>query len=193
MGQLPARRESDASVRLLTAATQMARIQGAAGLTVQGIATEAGVSKALVLYHFRDKDELVARLVGWLTRRVVEREHAALEKSSAGTVMEDLWRWLDHELRLGELRVLVELGCPGGSAQCDASAESMNGRLKAAEQTLSRVFSILDLPPRVPVALVAPVHEAFVSGMAVMKEQQLSANHRLTFDVFWLALLNLAE
>ena len=193
MGQLPARRESDASVRLLTAATQMARVQGAAGLTVQGIATEAGVSKALVLYHFRDKDELVARLVGWLTRRVVEREHAALEKSSAGTVMEDLWRWLDHELRLGEMRVLVELGCPGGSAQCDASAESMNTRLEAAEQTLTRVFSILDLPPRVPIALVAPVHEAFVSGLAIMREQQPAANQRLTFDVFWLALLNLAE
>jgi AcrR family transcriptional regulator len=193
MGQLPARRESDASVRLLTAATQMARVEGASGLTVQGIATEAGVSKALVLYHFRDKDELVARLVGWLTRRVVEREHATLVASTAGTVMEDLWRWLDHELRLGELRVLVELGCPGSTAQCDASAESISRRLEAAEQTLTRVFSILDLPPRVSVALVAQVHEAFVSGMAVMKEQQPSANHRLTYDVFWLALLNLAE
>jgi len=171
----------------------MARVEGAGGLTVQGIATAAGVSKALVLYHFRDKDELVARLVGWLTRRVIEREHAALDKSGAGTVMEDLWRWLDQELRLGELRVLVELGCPGGSAQCDASAESMSKRLAAAEKTLSRVFSILGLPPRVPVAVVAPVHEAFVSGMAVMTEQQASANHRLTFDVFWLALLNLAE
>ena len=65
--------------------------------------------------------------------------------------------------------------------------------LEAAERSITQVFSTLDLSPRVPVTLVAQVHEAFVSGMAIMKELRPSANHRLSYDVFWLALLNLAE
>jgi AcrR family transcriptional regulator len=82
---------------------------GSGALSLQGIADEAEVSKALLLYHFRDKDDILATLITWVSGRVVAREARALEGSTPATLLEALWKWLHHEIQEGEFRVLVEL------------------------------------------------------------------------------------
>ncbi len=64
--------------KLLQAGRQVAFDLGAAALTVEGVAREAGVSKGAVLYHFPSKDGLLAAVLESLLegfQEAVEREH----------------------------------------------------------------------------------------------------------------------
>src|SRR6185437_10158392 len=69
---------SAATRRILDAAARRIAVAGAAALSIHEVAVDAGVSKALVHYHFRDKDTLLARLVEHLANALVERERQAL-------------------------------------------------------------------------------------------------------------------
>lgn len=53
----------DAAARILDAADQLFGEQGFDATTTREIAERAGVNKALIHYHFRSKDELLARLL----------------------------------------------------------------------------------------------------------------------------------
>ena len=52
--------------QLLKAAFHLACREGINGVTVRGVATEAGVSHGLVIFHFRRKERLVHDLLDWL-------------------------------------------------------------------------------------------------------------------------------
>src|SRR5918992_242040 len=103
-----ARARPDATERILEAAAARLTVSGASMLTMQEIAEEAGVSKALIHYHFHDKDTLLARLVLWMAEGLVRRERAALAASAPHAAIDDLWRWLADELARGHIRALVE-------------------------------------------------------------------------------------
>lgn len=81
--------------QILAAAFEVAAREGLAGLTVRSVAAEAGVSHALVLFHFVRKDRLLEDLLEWLLSttplfevpeeiarlpRALERLHALLER-----------------------------------------------------------------------------------------------------------------
>lgn len=63
-----ARRASEAERReqILAAAFQVACRTGLGGLTVRAVAAEAGLSHALVLFHFQRKENLLHQLLDWL-------------------------------------------------------------------------------------------------------------------------------
>jgi hypothetical protein len=52
---------------------------------------------------------------------------------------------------------------------------------------------MLGLTPRVPAELMAGVAVAFLDGLAMETSLQPDREARISFDVFWLALLSLAE
>ena len=52
--------------QLLEAAFAVARREGIGGVTVRAVAAEAGVSHALVLFHFGRKERLIHGLLEWL-------------------------------------------------------------------------------------------------------------------------------
>lgn len=56
--------------QILTAAFEVARRDGIAGLTVRSVAAEAQVSHGLVLFHFKRKERLVHELLDWLIDRM---------------------------------------------------------------------------------------------------------------------------
>ena len=63
---------------------------------------------------------------------------------------------------------------------------------------MERLFRILELRPRIEPALLAAVQVAFVDGLAIRSglarnAEGASASPRVAFDVFWLAMLSLAE
>lgn len=193
-----------ATRRILEAATRRIAQSGAAALSIHDVAVDAGVSKALVHYHFHDKDTLLARLVEHLTSGLVDRERAALA-AHAGRhdpmAVDALWRWVEEELQRGEMRVLLELDAYRGAAVQAATRSAAALRRAAAAETITRLFGILDLRPRIAPELLARVVVAFLDGLAI--DAALSGNGsptpsaestaRVTFDVFWLAMLSLAE
>lgn len=66
-------RKPSVEERLLAAMERMLEQgQGFASLTVEGLAIEAGMSRGTFYSHFKDKNELVGRLVGLVTDEIVE-------------------------------------------------------------------------------------------------------------------------
>ncbi|MQA91526.1 MAG: TetR family transcriptional regulator [Gemmatimonas sp.] len=68
--------------QILQAAFEVAARDGLAGLTVRAVAVEAGLSHALVLFHFKRKELLLQELLGWL-----------LETTAVLEVSEDIARF----------------------------------------------------------------------------------------------------
>ena len=191
----PARRpgRSSAADRILEAAVRRIARDGAAAVSVQDVADEAGVSKALVHYHFHDKDALLARLAGDLADAIVARERRVFVDVDAAGAVDALWSWLRAELRAGELRVLLDLTASPAPPVREAARRAAHARRATAERTVAALFEQLGLTPRVPTNMLADVVVAFVDGLAADAAVEPERNHRVAFDVFWLALLGLAE
>jgi AcrR family transcriptional regulator len=192
--------ESSATRRILEAATRQIASGGAAALALSDVARAAGVSKALIHYHFRDKDTLLARLVEHLAHDLVARERDALTEyvgQHNPLAVDALWQWLDVELRRGDIRVLLELDSCRGAAVQQAARGAATLRRATAKGTVERLFTILDLRPRIDASRLADVFVAFVDGLAIDTTlgagERSAPTARVSFDVFWLAMLSLAE
>ncbi|GEO81875.1 TetR/AcrR family transcriptional regulator [Pararhodospirillum oryzae] len=74
----------DTRARLIDAALRIVRRYGAAGLTLQATADEAGVSKGGLLYHFRSKDQLIGAMVEHLVDGFEEKLEAAYAAEESG-------------------------------------------------------------------------------------------------------------
>lgn len=156
------------------------------------IAAEGGVSKALLHYHYDDRERLLAEVVTQLGRRIIGRERAAMHAATGSGAVDALWEWLAGELSRGELRALLELATqhePGVRSAADAVAL---GRGRAATQTVEQLFADLGLTPRMPAALLGDASMAFIDGLAISAPSP-GRDPRVSFDLFWLALLSLAE
>jgi len=185
----------------MDAATRRIASAGAAALSLSEIARDAGVSKALILYHFVDKETLLARLIEHLANGLVVREHEALvpyEKEHNPLAVDALWAWLERELDRGDIRVLLELHSYRGAAVQSAARVAAGRRHAAARDTVERLFRILELRPRIEPSLLGTVLVAFIDGLAIatglsLGSEGAAAAPRVAFDVFWLAMLSLAE
>ena len=182
-----------APAKILRAAARRVRAGGLVRLSMQGVADEANVSKGLIHYHFRDRDALLARLIESLAEDIMARERAALEGCAPQDAIDALWRWIDEELQRGELRVLLELQQDPAPEAALAARRVARLRHSQAEATTSQLFGMLGLTPRVPAELMAGVAVAFLDGLAMETSLQPDREARISFDVFWLALLSLAE
>jgi AcrR family transcriptional regulator len=183
----------NAAERILRGAAERLILMGAAELSMQDVADAAGVSKALIHYHYRDKESLLEQVAVWATARLLERERAALDGATASTAVDAVWRWLDEELDGGHLRLLLELGQYRVPRVQAAVRESLRVRREAATESIGHLFGLLELRPRVPTELLAGVVVAFVDGLASHPRADDVRDARVTFDVFWLSLLSLAE
>ena len=168
-------------------------VKGAAELSMQDVADTAGVSKALIHYHYRDKEALLEQVALWATTQVLGRERAALDGATASTAVDAVWRWLDEELDGGHLRLLLELGQYRVPRVRIAVQESLRMRRDAATDSIRHLFELLELRPRVPEEMLAGVVVAFIDGLASHPRGPDASHIRVTFDVFWLSLLSLAE
>lgn len=190
-------RAADARERLLAATLQCAIRDGGGSVSLQAIAREAGVSKALILYHWRDKEALLATAIRWLDARIQRREGAALSGSTATSVLEDYWRWIEGELAAGELLALLELSQVRGEECRQALRESAERRKVQSEATVGRIFGLLELTPRLPAAMLASCELAFreglVMGTAPAPHSPPELSPRVAYDVFWLSLLSLTR
>lgn len=179
--------------RILDAAARCLVQSGAAALSLSEVAQAAGVSKALIHYHFRDKDTLLVRLVERVSEDLTARERVALDGQNTPFAVDAIWDWLVGELRRGTLRVLLEVSQYRSASVQAAAREAARERRLTAAATFQRLFEILELQPRVPPELVSEVIVAFIDGLTMEATLGDERATRVAFDVFWLAMLNLAE
>jgi AcrR family transcriptional regulator len=157
------------------------------------IALEAGVSKALLHYHYHDRSTLLAEIVERIGGRVIERERTAIDESGGVGGLDALWQWLDGELRRGELAALAELALVREAPVRRATRVAASDRRRSAARTIERLFAELDLTPRVPAPLMAETAVAFADGLALDVANGSTREPRVSYDIFWLALLGLTE
>ena len=182
-----------AAGRILEATSACIVQKGAADVSLQDVAEAAGVSKALIHYHFHDKGELLARLVEWLRAGLVARQSTALSGVSASAALDALWQWLSDELDRGDLRALLDLSLVQGEAVQAAVRATAAVRRETATTVIAELFDALGLRPRVPASLVADAFVAFADGLALDRVVEPARNARISFDVFWLAMLGLTD
>jgi AcrR family transcriptional regulator len=157
------------------------------------IALEAGVSKALLHYHYHDRATLLAGITEQVGARLIDRERAAIDRVEETSGLDALWSWLDAELRQGDLACLGALTLVDEGAVRQAFHAVADGRRRVATRTVERLFGQLGLSPRVPAALLAEASVAFIDGLALDVASGSSRNPRVSFDIFWLGLLGLTE
>jgi AcrR family transcriptional regulator len=183
----------DARARIVDAGVWCIARDGVAGASMAVIALEAGVSKALLHYHYHDRATLLAEIVERIGLRTVERERAAIDESDGMGGLDALWQWLEAELRRGELAALAELTMVREGPVRRATRVTASDRRRSAAHTIERLFAELDLTPRVPAPMMADAAVAFVDGLALDAANGSTRDPRVSFDIFWLALLGLTE
>lgn len=183
---------SAARERIIQATIDCVARQGATEASMAAIAAAAGVSKALLHYHFSDRARLLAAVVRQLGVRLAARERASLDGADGSKAVDALWRWMDGELARGELRVLLELSLVREPLVHEAATAVAEARRLGSGCMAADLMSRLGLAPRVPPALLGEASMAFVDGLAVGGVTS-AAEPRVAFDVFWLAMLGLAE
>jgi AcrR family transcriptional regulator len=182
-----------ANRRILDAARVLVSEGGAAQLSMGDVAARAGVSKALVHYHFTDKDTLVSALVEEVGRGIVDRERAVLSQDDAGHALDAYWQWLDNELRAGDAQILNALSEYDSERVRGLSRRIAADRRAVAIDHVSHVFTSLGLTPRVPATLIADTVVAFIDGLATAYALDPARDPRPAFDVLWLALITLSD
>lgn len=178
---------------ILDAARRLIAERGAAAVSLQDIADGAAVSKALIHYHFVDRETLLARLVDATARDLIARERSAMRMVQGVSAVDGLWTWLEAELTRGDIRVLLEVSQDRSPRVQEAARIAASQRVAAAASTVERLFAMLGLRPRLDTQLLAGAVLAFVDGLAFDAPLTPEGSARASFDVFWLALLSLAE
>jgi len=182
-----------ATSRILNAARVLVERGGAAEVSMGDVAGAAGVSKALVHYHFRDKDSLLRALVENVGQATLARARESMTRETGRHALDEYWSWLETELHAGDVRILLSLAEYDSEQVRAASRRVARQRRDVAAEHVSLVFARLSLNPRVPVPVLAETVLAFVDGLAAGQGLEPSRDPRPAFDVLWLALLTLAE
>jgi AcrR family transcriptional regulator len=157
------------------------------------VASHAGVSKALVHYHFHDKDTLLRALVEDVGRDVLSSEREAMTRTTDAHALDAYWTWLSAELARGDVRILVSLAEYGSETVRAASRDVAAQRRALIAEHAAAIFARLGLTPRIPAALIGDTLLAFLDGLAVAHALEPEHDPRPAFDVLWLALLTLVE
>ena len=184
---------ADARLRIVDAGARCIAREGVAGASMAAIAVEAGVSKALLHYHYHDRSRLLAEIVERIGMRTIERERIAIDESDRMGGLDALWQWLEGELHRGELAALAELALAREAPVRRATRAAATERRRSAARTIERLFTELDLTPRVPAPLMADAAVAFIDGLALDVANGSAREPRVSYDIFWLALLGLTE
>lgn len=185
----PAPEPAARASRILAAAQSLGVRAGVGALSLQAIAEEAGVSKALLLYHFTDKSALLVALAGGLARESAGRLAAAARSSRAM----DAWRalLLDPAVR-GEAALLNALALEG---EVPLAPAGQAARETAATTLAVAVLADVGLAPRVPAPAIGRALLRQLDGLAAatphgeMDADALEAE----LDTFALSLLGLAR
>lgn len=184
-------RRADAARRITSAAIALGAAEGVGALSLQAIARTAGVSKALLLYHFDGK----SALLGAVAAAVGTASEARLRRAAGSPDAMEAWRALVRdEAHRGELALLSALAL---EAELDAAAlnAARASRETAATMLAVAVLAAVQLAPRVPDAFLGRLLLRQLDGVAAAAPRGGIAADALDaeLDAFALALLALGR
>ena len=157
------------------------------------VALRAGVSKALVHYHFRDKESLLLALAEEVGRDVLARERHIMSAQADGHALNLYWEWLAAEINRRDVIILLALAQYDSERVRAVSRRIASARRALAAEHVDQLFGRLGLVPRVPALLLAETIVAFTDGLCAATALEPDRDPRPAFDALWLALLTLAE
>jgi AcrR family transcriptional regulator len=162
---------AESPARIIDAAIRLGTARGASALSVQGVASAAGVSKALVLYHFASKAILLTATVSALA----ERSAARLREAARHRDPQEAWRALVvTECDTRELGLLAALSLePEVSDAAIAAARAAREHEAAALAT--RVLASVGLAPRIPIDFIGRVLLRELDGIVVARARLTAA------------------
>jgi AcrR family transcriptional regulator len=178
---------AEGAARLLEAATELGIARGVGALTLQGVASAGGVSKALVLYHFGGKRTLLETLA----RQLAAARTAALQGTASAPDPMSGWRALARDPRSRSERAL--LASLLQEEELRHLAPTLAASQEAAATALAaRVLAALGLRPRVSAVLLGRVLLHHLDGLALGPSRDAPALDA-ELDAMALALLALGD
>ncbi len=157
------------------------------------VARTAGVSKALVHYHFRDKRQLLEAVVSDCVNRIQRRGETGTDSPSDLNPVEGFQRWVRGEFKAGDLQVLVHLTHAEDGEVRHASATALGAVRIAVAERIGQVFEQLEAPAPLPAGLMGRLMTAVMIGEASIGPAEFGDDRRQLLDVLWLALLRLGD
>lgn len=106
MTRAPQKRRLETRAKLLEVAAAIVQERGYSGLRVEDVAARAGVAKGTLFSHFKDKDGLLAVLIGDEVMRLLDLSEAT---GSPATLAELLSRLAPHLEYVAQDRVIFDL------------------------------------------------------------------------------------
>ncbi|OYV72661.1 MAG: hypothetical protein B7Z72_04275 [Gemmatimonadetes bacterium 21-71-4] len=190
-GAVPGERENREGI--LEATRRQVERGGWGAVSLGRVATQAGVSKALIHYHFSDKQRLLSAVAVECIRRIENRGAAVAGASSSEDALAAFWNWLQEELDQGDMRALLQLArAEDDKVQEHAKIGLAKFRALVRVQ-VEHVLEMLELSPRIPVVLLAEVVATLVEGLAVRHDPPGTREERSVVDALWLSVIALAE
>jgi len=175
--------------RIVHAACASVSDSGLAELTIGDVASRAGVSTALVHYHFATKKRLLAAACERLAALRSNARIAALTGSRGLSALDALWSVLSGA---GAERAWHDLAL---LARRDASVRRALGEQRRAEHAavagiLPQLFADLGAAPAVAADDTASAVLLFLDGAALaVSEGVPTGDVRTAYDAFWLVLV----
>jgi AcrR family transcriptional regulator len=165
---------------------------GIAALTVGDVGRQAGVSSALVHYHFSTKRVLLAAASERLTTRRTDARLAALASASGLAALDALWDAMAVGPRSRAERAGIDVVL---LATTDAAVRSALAAQRRAErrmfaQVLPRLFRDLGAVPTASWEETAATVLLFLDGAALALAAGLADEEvRAAYDAYWLVLV----
>lgn len=177
----------DGPAKLLEAATRLGVARGISALSLQAVATAAGVSKALVLYHFGGKGPLLEALARQLASASCTELHGAARQREPL----EAWRGIVRDPESRGARALLAALLHEEEVRPFA-AELSTLREGAAAELGSALFRSLGLSPKIPPTLLGRVLLRNLDGVASSPLRDAAALEA-ELDAAALSLLSLAD
>lgn len=161
-------------------------------MSLQGIADRAGVSKALVLYHFSDKRSLLSAIIS----RIGNRSTEEMEKALAAQDIIAAWHTLaEEEARIGQLALLSGLMLEDELAGSDAVQSVRAARESAATKLAASILRGVGLESRVPLPFLGRFVIRHLDGLVVASAGVAVSSDSIAdeLDAITLALIGLGR
>jgi AcrR family transcriptional regulator len=181
--------------RILDAAAASFGEQGFRGASMSAVAKAAGVSKGLLHYHFKDKDELLLEAQRVAFRRIHESFQERFEKGEVGMdtaleALDALWESV-RELRTWAPFLLETMSLTAQYGpirrQLDAFYQEVTALLEdGVRQVFSADAERLQLPPeRLALILRTTIHGLVVELAFARSPEDLERMDQLYLDLRW--------
>ena len=184
--------QSGAVDRIVSAACISLGELGLHGVTIGVVAERAGVSTALVHYHFDTKAHLLVAAAGRIAAQRSERRTAALAGARGLAALDALWASLEASVNDGAARAHLELILCSreDGAVAAVLAQRRGAEIAELQQRVPLLLRELGSAPYAAAEEIAAAVDAELDGLVTgLLGGQPAQGLRAAFDAFWLSLI----